>query len=99
MDQRRDRGQHDDRHDPALHRHRGWQPERPLYIERPMDSSGPGGVWSYVDIIGGYMNHGAVQQDPENYFMIDELKIDDHYIGPPAGFNAQSQATAASAVK
>jgi len=46
-----------------------------------MDSSGPGGVWSYVDIIGGYMNKGALQQDPENYFMIDALKIDDHYIG------------------
>lgn len=24
-----------------------------LYIERPMDDSGPGGTWSHVDIIGG----------------------------------------------
>ena len=57
-----------------------------LYIERPMDDTGPGGIWSYIDIIGGYMNHGANPQHPENYFMIDELVIDDEYIGPPDGF-------------
>ncbi|MET0535819.1 MAG: hypothetical protein ABW171_16505 [Steroidobacter sp.] len=59
-----------------------------LYIERPMDDSGPGGTWSMIDIIGGYMNWGNVRADPENYFMIDELVIDDSRIGPPAGFRS-----------
>lgn len=53
-----------------------------LYIERPIPT---GGTWSFVDILGGYMNQ-AVQSDPNNYFMIDELKIDSTYIGPPQGF-------------
>lgn len=56
-----------------------------LYIEQPMIDTGPGGIWSYVDIIGGYME-GASRQHAENYFMIDELVIDDSYIGPPEGF-------------
>lgn len=59
-----------------------------LYIERPMDDSGPGGTLSMIDIIGGYMNWGNVRADPENYFMIDELVIDDSRIGPPAGFRS-----------
>src|SRR5690349_18198425 len=45
-----------------------------LYIERPMDDTGTGGVWSYIDTVGGYMAQ-TVRADPENYFMIDELKI------------------------
>lgn len=57
-----------------------------LYIQRPMDDSGPGGTWSHVDIIGGYFN-GASRADPNNYFMIDELQISNSRIGPPAGFN------------
>lgn len=56
-----------------------------LYVERPMDDTGPGGVWSYVDIIGGYFN-GAATAHAENYYLIDELAIDSRRIGPPAGF-------------
>src|SRR5690606_24045254 len=56
-----------------------------LYIERPMDDSGPGGTWSFIDIIGGYMAP-TLRVDPENYFMIDELRIDSRRIGPPEGF-------------
>ena len=56
-----------------------------LYIERPMDDTGTGGIWSYIDIIGGYMAQ-TMRADPENYFMIDELKIASGRIGPPAGF-------------
>jgi hypothetical protein len=63
---------------------------RDLFIERPMDSSGPGGTWSYVDIIGGYMNWGNVRSDPENYFMIDELVINSSRIGPPANFHSST---------
>jgi MYXO-CTERM domain-containing protein len=58
---------------------------RGLYIERPMDDTGPGGTWSYIDVVGGYMA-AAVQADPGNYFLIDELAIAGSYIGPPAGF-------------
>ena len=47
----------------------------------------PGETWSYVDIIGGFWNSGGVQ-NADNYFMIDELKISNSYIGPPAGFIA-----------
>jgi hypothetical protein len=57
-----------------------------LYVERPMDDSGAGGVWSYIDTIGGYMA-SAERADPENYFMIDELVIDSRRIGPPDGFS------------
>jgi hypothetical protein len=57
------------------------------YITRPMDSSGGGGVWRYMDILGGYMNRGSsVESDPENYFLIDELAFSTTRIGPPAGF-------------
>lgn len=56
-----------------------------LYVERPMDDSGAGGTWSYIDTVGGYMAQ-AIRADPENYFMIDELKIASSKIGPPAGF-------------
>jgi hypothetical protein len=59
-----------------------------LYVERHMDSSGAGGVWSYIDLIGGYMNWGNVRSDPENYFMLDELVVDDSRIGPPANFRS-----------
>ncbi len=57
-----------------------------LYVQRYMDSSGPGGTWSYIDLIGGYMNWGNVRSDPENYFMLDELAISTSRIGPPANF-------------
>ncbi len=45
----------------------------------------PGSSFKYIDILGGYMQR-AVQADPDNYFMISHLVIDDSYIGPPAGF-------------
>lgn len=41
--------------------------------------------WSRLDMIGGYL-HASVQADPNNYFMLDEVKLSDSYIGPPAGF-------------
>ncbi len=63
-----------------------------LYIERPMDDSGPGGTWSHVDIIGGYFNL-ASRADPNNYFMIDELQIASSRIGPPPGFNNATRPT------
>lgn len=53
-----------------------------LYVERSIPV---GGTWDYVDILGGYMSE-AVQSDPNNYFLIDEVKIDTSYIGPPEGF-------------
>lgn len=56
-----------------------------LYIEQPMFDNGPGGTWSYIDIIGGYFV-ASLRQDPNNYFMLDELQIDSRRIGPPAGF-------------
>lgn len=70
-----------------------------LYVERYMDDTGPGGVWSMIDIIGGYMNSGSTRQDPENYFMIDELKIDSRRIGPPAGFVGVPRPSAPTALR
>lgn len=61
-----------------------------LYIERPMDDTGPGGTWSYVDIIGGFFNL-ASQADPNNFFMVDELQIDSRRIGPPDGFTSSTR--------
>lgn len=66
-----------------------------LYVERYMDDTGPGGTWSYIDLVGGYME-GAAEADPNNYFMIDELAIDSERIGPPAGFGAARDAGAAT---
>lgn len=68
-----------------------------LYVERHMDDTGAGGVWSYIDTIGGYMAP-AERADPENYFMIDELTIDSRRIGPPAGFNNVTRPNAATGV-
>jgi hypothetical protein len=56
-----------------------------LYIQKPMDDNGPGGVWSHIDVIGGYFNE-ASPANPENYFLIDELVVSSQRIGPPAGF-------------
>jgi hypothetical protein len=59
------------------------------YITRPMDDTGGGGVWRFMDILGGYMNRGStVSGDPENYFMIDELAFSTTRIGPPANFRS-----------
>ena len=62
--------------------------ETGLYIERPMDDTGTGGTWSMVDIIGGYMNRGSIRQDPENYFIIDDVVLSSSRIGPPANFRS-----------
>jgi hypothetical protein len=60
-----------------------------LYVERAMDDTGPGGTWSYIDLVGGYMAQ-AVQADPDNYYRIDELAVGSQRIGPPAGFVGSS---------
>jgi hypothetical protein len=54
-----------------------------LYTSQTM--ANPGSSFRYMDILGGYMGR-AVQADPDNYFMIDSLVVDDSYIGPPEGF-------------
>ena len=59
-----------------------------LYIQRPMDDTGTGGLFNMIDIIGGYMNRGSVRNDPENYFMVDELAVNTTRIGPPANFRS-----------
>jgi hypothetical protein len=44
-----------------------------------------GRPFRYIDIIG-YNNGVAPNSDPNNYYMVDELRVDTHYIGPPDGF-------------
>ena len=59
-----------------------------LYVDGNANPASPPGdtSWSRLDLIGGYL-HGSVQaNDPNNYFILDEVKISDSYIGPPAGF-------------
>lgn len=70
-----------------------------LYVERYMDDTGPGGVWSMIDIIGGYMHGGSLRQDPENYFMIDELRVDSRRIGPPEGFSSTIRPAAPASLR
>lgn|SRR5512138_503136 len=69
-----------------------------LYIERPMDDSGAGGTWAYVDIIGGYFNLDS-RADAGNYFMLDELVIDSRRIGPPEGFGSRARPSAPTNVQ
>jgi len=55
-----------------------------LYIEQTLDiSSDP--TWMRLDMIGGFMDP-ASQEDPNNYFIIDEVKLSTSLIGPPADF-------------
>jgi hypothetical protein len=56
-----------------------------LYTQQTM--SHPGDMLRYIDVIGGYFNIAPVP-GPDNYFIIDNLVIDDSYIGPPDGFIA-----------
>lgn len=58
------------------------QPDLPAVI-------GPGTpLMHYIDMIGGYFNDPPTtpHYTSDTYFMIDELKVDDSYIGPPEGF-------------
>jgi hypothetical protein len=48
------------------------------------ENSGPGGVFTAIDIIGGYFAQAV--SDPDNYYTIDDLVIDHAHIGPPPGF-------------
>ena len=60
-----------------------------LYATNPfIDPNDPlTGVFSYIDIIGGYFNYdNNLNAATGNYFLIDELVIDDEYIGPPTNF-------------
>jgi hypothetical protein len=47
-------------------------------------ASGPGGVFTAIDTVGGYFAQSV--SDPDNYYMIDDLVVDIDHIGPPAGF-------------
>jgi len=60
------------------------------------DQTGPGGWFTHIDLIGGYHNGNRKgghpnSAHPDFYYMIDELKIDTKYIGPPKGFAENSQ--------
>lgn len=61
---------------------------RGLYSTNPfIDPNDPKtGVFSAVDIIGGYFNAHNRPADAGAWFLIDELVIDDNYIGPPSNF-------------
>ncbi|MCW9014604.1 MAG: hypothetical protein OQL06_12545 [Gammaproteobacteria bacterium] len=61
-----------------------------LYTQQTM--ARPGGLFKYLDILGGYMDPATSAADANTYFMIDELKIDSQYIGPPPGFTVVSKA-------
>jgi hypothetical protein len=56
-----------------------------LYTQQRM--ANPGDVFSYIDIIGGYINF-APRASANNYFILDKLAVDDSFIGPPSGFIA-----------
>ncbi len=48
------------------------------------EASGPGGVFTAIDIVGGYFAQAT--SDPDNYYTIDDLVVDVAHIGPPPGF-------------
>jgi|GEM_PF-2043577 len=54
-----------------------------LDVDNPMRSS----QWDMIQIIGGYFNGGATASS-DNYYLIDELRIDSRHIGPLIGFIA-----------
>ncbi len=47
--------------------------------------TGAFGNIAYFDVLGGYFGPG-VDMGEEGWFMLDRLRLDDHYIGPPEGF-------------
>lgn len=49
-----------------------------LDVSNPMRTS----QWNMIQIIGGYFNGGAIAGE-DNYYLIDELRIDTQHIGPP----------------
>lgn len=53
-----------------------------LYVSVNSTSSG---LFNRINIIGGYWNQYNLA-DANTYIIFDELKIDNKYIGPPAGF-------------
>jgi hypothetical protein len=53
------------------------------YVNVTMENTG--GAFNYIDVLGGYFNI-APRASAGNYFIIDDLVIDDSYIGPPEGF-------------
>jgi hypothetical protein len=59
-----------------------------LYLEKRFEDSPSGEgtpLLKYIDTIGGWFNGGTARH-PNTYYKIDELVIDDSYIGPPDGF-------------
>jgi hypothetical protein len=59
-----------------------------VYVEQTLSESPVGQgtpLLNYIDIIGGWFNAGTPYHT-DTYYMIDELVIDDSYIGPPDGF-------------
>lgn len=48
------------------------------------DTGGFGEIY-YFDILGGYFGPSQDMGD-EGWFMLDRLRLDEHYIGPPDGF-------------
>jgi len=57
-----------------------------IYLDTPAIPSA-----TYIDILGGYYNTRHLNQDSDTYMMIDELKMSNSYIGPPAGFGDSSK--------
>ena len=56
-----------------------------VHVERQITSTG--GFWDSIDMIGGYWNNwGGTGNEPGRYLKLSHLKIDNKYIGPPAGF-------------
>jgi len=52
-----------------------------VYHQTPLWDTGAWGVIAYLDIVGMY---GQATGSP--WFMLDRLRLDDGYIGPPCGF-------------
>ncbi len=55
------------------------------YVTVPQWDTGAFGHIAYFDVLGGYMTASADLGD-EGWFMLDRVRIDDQYIGPPDGF-------------
>lgn len=52
------------------------------YHQVPLWDMGAWGDVAYLDIVGMYGN----VQSGDPWFMLDRVRLDDHYIGPPCGF-------------
>jgi hypothetical protein len=55
------------------------------YVTVPQWDTGAFGTIEYFDVLGGYFGP-SIDMGDDGWFMLDRVRLDDSYIGPPEGF-------------